>query len=429
MKTRRDILSLFAGASAAIASFALPAPAVARGRGGRVLIVGGGFGGATTARYLRRRDPDLDVTLIEPAERFHTCPFSNLYLAGLRDFKAISHDYNGLRALGVKVVHERAAEVDAAAHRLCLADGTEMNYDKLVLSPGVDMRWDALQGYDSAAAERVPHAWKAGAQTRQLRRQLTAMEDGGLFILTAPDNPYRCPPGPYERVSLIANYFKREKPRSKILLLDAKNGFSKQPLFMEGWKRLYGDMIEWVSQSDDGRVVRVDAARKEVETEFGTVHRADVLNVVPPQKAGLIAERAGVTDSSGWVPVKPESFESRRLPDVHVVGDATLAFPMPKSGFSASAQGKVVAAAISALLKGQDPPAPYWTNTCYSLLAPDYGISVAGVYSLRNDEIVEVDGSGGVSEVDAEDAVRRAEARYATGWYEAISQDIWGTAW
>ncbi|MDZ5699515.1 NAD(P)/FAD-dependent oxidoreductase [Chelativorans sp. M5D2P16] len=427
MKTRRETLSLLGAASAAAASLGLPG--VARAQAGRVVIVGGGFGGATTAKYLKQHDPGIAVTLVEPAERFYTCPFSNLYLAGLRDFGAIGHGFDELRALGVEVIRDMAGDVDGAAHRVRLAGGAELAYDKLVLSPGIDMRWDAIEGYDATATEEAPHAWKAGAQTRLLRRRLEAMEDGGVFVLVAPSNPFRCPPGPYERASLVANYFKRAKPRSKILILDAKNAFSKQGLFTAGWKELYGDMIEWVSQSDDGRVIRVDAERREVETEFGGRHRADVLNVVPPQKAGLIAERAGVTDESGWVPIEPETFQSRAVPDIHVVGDATVAAPMPKSGFSASAQGKVVAAAIAAMLDGRAPPPPVWTNTCYSLLSPDYGISVAGHYRLADGEIAEVPGAGGLSPADADSAFRRAEARYAAGWYEAITQDIWGRRW
>lgn len=385
MRTRRETLSLIGAASAAAATIGLPG--IARAQAGRVVIVGGGFGGATTAKYLKQHDPGIAVTLVEPAELFYTCPFSNLYLAGLRDFGTLGHSFDELRTLGVEVIHDRAEDVDGAAHRMRLSGGRVLAYDKLVLSPGIDMRWDAIEGYDAAASEKVPHAWKAGAQTRLLRRQLEAMEDGGTFVLAAPPNPFRCPPGPYERASLIANYFKRAKPRSKILLLDAKNAFSKQALFTAGWEGLYGDMIEWVGRSGGGHVVRVDAERREVETEFGSVHRADVLNIVPPQKAGLIAERAGVTDSSGWAPIEPGTFESSLVADIYVVGDATIAAPMPKSGFSASAQGKVVAAAISAMLDGREPPPPAWTNTCYSVLAPDYGISVAGHYRLVDGEI------------------------------------------
>ncbi len=356
--TRRTVLA---------SALALPAFVHARAEAAHVVVVGGGFGGATAARYLCLRAPGVRVTLVEPAERFHTCPFSNLYLAGLRTWDSIGHGYAGLRAAGVEVVHARAEDVDAAARTLRLSNGQTLCWDRLVLSPGVDMRWNALEGYDEAAAERAPHAWKAGPQTLLLRRQLEAMPDGGRFVMAIPDNPFRCPPGPYERAAMVAHYLKRHKPRSKVLLLDAKDSFSKQALFQQGWKALYGDMIEWVKQSDDGQVLRVDAARLEVETAFGTRHKADVLNVIPPQKAGFIAERAGVTDASGWVPVKAESFESRRVAGIYALGDATIAAPIPKSGFAANTQGKVAAAAIAADLLGQTAPTASYANTCYSL--------------------------------------------------------------
>lgn len=393
---------------------------------GKVVVVGGGFGGATAAKYLKRANPAIEVTLIEPAETFYTCPFSNLHLGGLRSMQEISHGYDELRdRYGVQVIHAMAEDVNAEAHTVRLSTGDELAYDRLVLSPGIDIRWNALEGYDEAAAEKAPHAWKAGSQTEILRSQLEAMDDGGTFVMVAPANPFRCPPGPYERASLIANYLAQHKPKSKLLILDAKDNFSKQGLFMEGWERLYGDRIEWVGLSNDGRVTRVDADRLEVETEFGTLHKADVLNVIPPQKAGWIAERAGVTDESGWVPVKAETFESQLAQDIYVVGDASVAAPMPKSGFCANAQAKVVAAAIAASLESRPAPEAYWTNTCYSLVGPEYGISVAGVYRVQDGVIAEI--SGGVSPSAAPDATRALEAEYAVGWYNAICQDTWGT--
>lgn len=426
MITRRQALALIGGATSyAVAPFASPALA-ANGRTARVVVIGGGFGGATTARYLRRRNPDLKVTLIEPDQRFYTCPFSNLVLGGLREMESIGHGFGDLRKAGVNVVHSRAADIDNAARKVSLADGGTLTYDRLVLSPGVDIRWNALDGYDEAASNKAPHAWKAGEQTLLLKRQLDAMDDGGVFVMTAPDNPFRCPPGPYERVSMIAHYFTRKKPKSKILILDAKDAFSKKALFLEGWKALYGDMIEWVGRSNDGQVTRIDAERREAVSAFGVVHKASVLNVVPPQKAGVIAERAGVTNGDGWVPVNPTTFESQKVKGIYVVGDATIAAPMPKSGFCANAQGKVVAAAISADLAGREPPPPSWINTCYSVLAPDYGISVADVYRVADGKIAVAPNSGGVSPLNASKAFRAAEAHYAVGWYEAITRDIWG---
>jgi sulfide dehydrogenase [flavocytochrome c] flavoprotein chain len=423
--TRRKVLGIL-GAGAALA-LAPRAPALAGSAAGRVVVVGGGFGGASAAKYLKRRNPALEVTLVEPAETFYTCPFSNWVLGGLRTMESIGHGYDELTTrYGVRRVKALAEGVDTGARTVTVSGGERLAYDRLVLSPGIDIRWGALEGYDAAAAERAPHAWKAGEQTLLLRRQLEAMDDGGLFVLVAPDNPFRCPPGPYERVSLIAHYLSTHKPRSKVLVLDAKDAFSKQGLFMEGWKAVYGDRIEWVSRSNDGKVVRVDAGALEVETEFGSRHHADVLNVVPPQQAGRIAALAGTTNESGWVPVHARTFESAQVPGVYVVGDATIAAPLPKSGFAANAQAKVAAAAIVASLAEREAPEPYWANTCYSLIAPGYGISVAGVYHARDGEIVEAPG-GGVSPSGAPAEFRALEAEYAVGWYQAIAQDIWGT--
>ena len=420
---RRSMLAMI-GASGALAL----APSIARGAAGRVVVVGGGFGGATAAKYLKRFDPALEVTLVEPAQRFYTCPFSNLVLGGLRDMASIGHGFDELSSrYGVTHARASAEDVDTTAKTLTLSGGQKLAYDRLLLSPGIDIRWGALAGYDAAAAEHAPHAWKAGPQTELLRKQLEAMEDGGVYVLVAPDNPFRCPPGPYERASMVAHYFKTHKPRSKVLILDAKDNFSKQPLFMDGWKQVYGDMIEWVPVSKDGKVVRVDAAALEVETEFGTRHKASVLNVVPPQKAGEIAAKAGVVNEGGWAPVKPRTFESTLAADVYVVGDASIAAPMPKSGFCANSQAKVAAAAIVSSLAGREAPEPSWANTCYSTIAPDYGISVAGVYALADGKIVQVEGSGGVSPREASAEFRKLEAEYAIGWYESIASDTWGT--
>ncbi|MFC4965098.1 NAD(P)/FAD-dependent oxidoreductase [Alcaligenes sp. GCM10023179] len=400
-------------------------PVYARSSSAHVVVVGGGFGGATAARYLKRGDPSLKVTLIEPATTFYTCPFTNLYLAGLRRFEQQGHGFDDLRAAGIDVIHDLATAVDSQAKTLTLAKGQKLSYDKLLLSPGIDFRWNTLEGYDEAASLLAPHAWKAGDQTRLLKSQLDAMPDGGTFIMVAPENPFRCPPGPYERASMVAHYFKQNKPKSKILILDAKDSFSKQGLFQDGWKQVYGDMIEWVPFSKDGKVTRVDAAKLSVETEFGEIHKADVLNVIPPQKAGAIAEQAGVTNASDWVPIDPHTFESEQVKDIYVVGDATIASPMPKSGFSANTQAKLAAAAIINALSGKPAPQATLSNTCYSLIAPDYGISVGHLYAFADDRLAEA--SGGVSPKEASPAFRKQEAQYGEAWYAAISRDIWGT--
>ena len=414
-----------AGSLCAAATIGTPALARTQAGAARVVVVGGGFGGGTAARYLRQYAPGIHVTLVEPATRFYTCPYSNLFLGGLRTWESLGHGYDGLLVAGVQIVHATAQDIDAHARTLKLSDGNTLSWDKLVLSPGVDMRWDAIQGYDQAAAEKAPHAWKAGPQTLLLRRQMEAMPDGGTFLMAIPDTPYRCPPGPYERAAMVAHYFKQHKPRSKVLLLDAKNNFSKKALFLQGWKALYGDMIEWVSLAEDGQVVRVDPATLEVETFFGERHKANVLNVIPPQKAGFIADRAGVTDRGGWVPVKGETFESTLVPGIHVVGDASLAGPMPKSGFSANNQGKLVAAVVAAELLGKPVPTAWFANTCYSLIGPGYGIAVSGIYEAKEGRVVDIHGSNATSPLNADLAFRAAEARYGASWYASISKDIW----
>jgi NADPH-dependent 2,4-dienoyl-CoA reductase/sulfur reductase-like enzyme len=270
----------------------------------------------------------------------------------------------------------------------------------------------------------MPHAWKAGEQTLLLRRQLEAMEDGGTVVISAPANPFRCPPGPYERASLIAYYLKTKKPRSKLIVLDAKDAFSKQRLFQNAWQALYPN-LEWVSLSNGGKVVSVEVGEMTLVTDFGR-HKATVANVIPPQKAGRIADLAGATDRSGWCPIDAVTFESKLQPNLHVIGDASIAGAMPKSAFSANAQAKFCAAALARLLAGGKPDEPKLINTCYSLVAPDYGISVAGVYRPADGQLKEVEGSGGVSPLDAPSSTRAAEAAFANGWFNTITAEVFG---
>lgn len=417
----------FAAGAAGVAALTGFAPAIlAQGRAPkRVVVVGGGFGGATAAKYIRTLDKTIQVTLVEPSQTFYTCPFSNLVLGGLRTLPSIAHNYTAMRTKhGVNVLHSTATKVDPAKKIVTLANGQALPYDKLVLSPGVDMKWGAIAGYDEKAAELMPHAWKAGPQTALLRRQLEAMKDGGTVVLSAPADPFRCPPGPYERVSMIAHYLKTKKPKSKILLLDAKDQFSKQGLFMGGWKALYDGMIEWVPLSKDGKVVKVDPKTRQLECELGAKHKGDVVNIIPPQKAGAIAMAADVAQGD-WCPINPATFESTKQKDIHVIGDASIAAPMPKSGFSASSQGKVVAAAIVAMFQGKEPSAPSFANTCYSTVGPDYGISVANVFVVKDGKMTAAPG-GGVSPAQADAAFRKAEARYAESWYKANTAEVWG---
>jgi NADPH-dependent 2,4-dienoyl-CoA reductase/sulfur reductase-like enzyme len=388
-------------------------------------VVGGGFGGASCARALRHLDPRIAVTLVEPNTTFTACPFSNAVIGGLRELAAQQFTYDRVAADGVVIARTTATAVDAPARSVALADGARLPYDRLVLAPGIDIRWGALPGYDEAASTPMPHAWKAGEQTLLLRRQLEAMSDGGLVVIAAPANPFRCPPGPYERASLIAHYLKTKKPKSKLIVLDAKDAFSKQKLFQSAWAELYPGLLEWVPLSKGGKVVSVDPATRTLVTDFGR-HAAAVANVIPPQKAGRIAEVAGVADRSGWCPIDPVTFESRLQPGVHVIGDAAIAGAMPKSAFAANAQAKACAAAVVRLVTGAVPSVPKLINTCYSLVAPDYGISVAGVYAPSGGQLADVPGAGGVSPAEAPRATRAREAALAEGWFRTITTEVFG---
>jgi len=411
---------------------AIGAPSVIRAQtAGRLVILGGGFGGAAAARFARDSFPTLEVTLIERSRRFTTCPYGNLVLAGRRDIESVTFGYEGLTAMGVKVVHANAEAVDADARLVRLAGGVQIPYDRLIMSPGIDLRWNAIDGYDEAASAVMPHGWSPHLQPiTLLANQLHAMLQGGVFVMAIPDNPFRCPPGPYERISMVAEYLKRTNPRAKIIALDAKNGFSKQPLFQDAWKELYGAMIEWRGASDDGKVVRAHTSSKELETEFGQRVRGDVLNVIPPQMAGKIARDSGLAVESGWCPVKAETFESARVPNIHVIGDASIAAPMPKSGFAANSQAKQAVASAAASLLGATPPTAAYFNTCYSHVGEEYGISIVGVYRANGGKLVEVEGSGGISPRDAalqgprRAEHRRLESHYADGWYESITKEM-----
>ena len=422
LTTRRDVIAM-TGAAAVASSLPLMSFAQARGR---VIVVGGGFGGATCAGHLRRLAPDLDVTLIEENAAFATCPFSNTVIAGLNPMEFITHGFGGLEAKGMNVVQARVTQIDTENRTVRLADGETLEYDRLVLSPGIEMKWNAVDGYDEAASEVMPHAWKAGPQTELLRRQIEAMEDGGTVVMGIPTTPYRCPPGPYERASLIAHYLKTYKPRSKLILLDAKDGFSKQDLFEEAWAELYPDIIEWVPFSQMGAFVGVDPSTMTVHTDF-VDQQGDVVNFIPPQRAASIVHDAGLTEGNDWCEVDHRTFESPAAPGVHVFGDAAFMGAMPKSGFSAASQAKYCAHVIAALLSDAELPEANFTNTCYSLAAPEYGISVAGVYHIDGSgTIASVEGAGGLSPVGADAEFRRREADYAKGWYASHMADIYG---
>ena len=415
--TRRNVVGGIAAAALTLSS-----PSLAQSAS-RVVVIGGGFGGATCARALKRIDARFQVTLIEPNRIFVACPFSNEVLSGLRGIEAQQFGYDRIAAEGVTVISQAAVKVDAQGHTVGLADGTTLGYDRLVLAPGIDLRFDALTGYDEAASQKMPHAWKAGEQTVLLRRQLEAMADGGVVVIAAPAAPLRCPPAPYERASMIAHYLKTTKPRSKILILDAKDGFSQQKLFENVWKELYPDMIERIALSQGGRVVSVDPVTNTIVTDFGN-YTADVANVIPPQKAGRIAEIAGAADTTGWCPIDPATFTSKLVPNIHVIGDACIAGGIPKSASAAAAQGKACARAVADQLAGKSPEMPRLTGACYNTVAPGYAFSQSGVYAPRDGVFAEVEGAA--SPVDAPRELRAREAETAQAWFKTITGDAFG---
>ncbi len=392
----------------------------------RVVVIGGGFGGATAAKYVKRFGKDIDVTMVEKKASYMTCPASNWYLADLISAKEITQDYKALANNGINVMQDTVTKINAAAKEVELASGKVLGYDRLVVSPGIDFKWDEVEGVDAQISDaKIPHAYQAGPQTELLHKQLHAMKQGGTFCIVPPGNPFRCPPGPYERISLVADFLKKNNPTAKILVLDQKAKFSKFGLFKEGWEELYGDMIEWVGKMDGGKVSKIDANTMTVTAEAGEF-KADVINFIPNQKAGKLAFDAGLTDKSGWCPVNQRTFESKIHAGIHVIGDSSIAGKMPKSGHSASSQAKMCAAAIVSSFNGWKVPAPKNVNTCYSLVGANYGISVVAVYEMKDDGTIgKVKGAGGVSPMGETAAFHKMEANYARGWYKSIAADIW----
>ena len=422
LRANRRRLLQAAAATATLAGF----PAILHAGSARVVVIGGGFGGATAAKYLRRLDPGLEVTLVERDSTYVTCPESNHVLGGLKRMSDITVGYEHLQSgYGVKLVRGEVRALDTRGQAVELADGSRLPYDRAVIAPGVEMRFDVIEGYDAAAAERMPHAWKAGPQTELLRRQLEAMPDGGTVIIAPPLNPSRCPPGPYERASLIAWYLKAHKPRSKILILDAKDSYPHQAIFEAAWDSHYNGMIEWYGASSGGKVTRVDAKAMTVSTEFGA-QKADVINIIPPQRSPSVTRESGICDPWGWCPVDPRTLESTQTRWVHVVGDAANGVVMAKSATSANAQAKICAAAIVAMLSGRSPDAPSYAGTCYSTITPNDAVSVTDVYRVERQRIIEMLGSRGYSAPDEPAKTRAEEAIGARAWYAGIVADSFG---
>jgi NADPH-dependent 2,4-dienoyl-CoA reductase/sulfur reductase-like enzyme len=410
--------------AAGVAASGLAAPAIAQGKP-RLVVIGGGPGGATVARYVAKDSKGaIDVTLVEANAKHTTCFFSNLYLGGFRSFDSITHGYGKLAAdYGINVVNSFAIGVDTARRTVSLTGGEKIPYDKLVVAPGIDFKFEAYDGYDEAATQTITHAWKAGAQTQILKRQLEAMDDGGVFVIAPPPNPFRCPPGPYERISMVAHYFKQHKPKSKIICVDAKDKFSKQGLFQEGWLNHYDGMIEWLPLKITGGVKAVDVKGKALITDGDTI-KGDVVNVIPPQKAGNIAIAAGLANESGWCPIDPFTMASKRAPNVYVIGDSCIAAKMPKSGFAANSQAKSCAMAIRHALTGSKTFEPRYSNTCWSLISTNNAVKVGASYKATEENIASTDTF--ISKTGEDEALRAATAEEAFGWYDGITADIFG---
>ncbi len=396
----------------------------ARAAGGRVVVIGGGAGGAAAARLLAAAGKGLDITLVEPKTRYVTCFFSNLYIGGLRSLESLTHTYDVLsERYGITLMHQVAVAIDPSARTVRLAGGDVLSWDRLIVAPGIDFEWDAIDGYGPAEADTMPHAWQAGMQTELLRTQLEAMDDGGTFVIAPPDMPYRCPTAPYERASLVAHYFKREKPKSRIIILDSKNEFPLQDLFQEAWTRFYPGMIEVLPADFAGGIKGVDPATMTVMAEDESFKVA-VANVIPPQTAGRIAVQSGLADRRGWCPVDPLTFESTQQPGIHVIGDAALASPMPKAAYAAHQHAESCARAILEALSGERAGPGVLGGACWSHVAPDHAVHERAAFAVVAGALQRIELE--ISPLGESDAARAAAARDGEAWYAGITADIFG---
>src|SRR5262245_57875716 len=422
--TRRNF-SLFAGASLATLSTPLFAPSVLAQAKPRLVVIGGGPGGATVARYVANESAGaVDVTMIEPLKTFTTCFFSNLYVGGFRDIKSLRHNYDKVRKGGVNVVQVMAGSIDRDKKQVHVAGGARVPYDRLVIAQDKHLKWDSVPGYSEAASMIMPHAWKPGAQTELLVKKLNALNDGDTIVMIAPPNPYRCPPGPYERASMFAHVLKQKGHRSsRIIVLDPKPTFSKQALFLEGWEKHYPGMIEWQDPKMHGGVKGVDPSTGEVKTDLAN-YKAALVNVIPAQMAGRIARDAGLADASGYCPIDPETMKSKMDANIFVVGDACIPGDMPKSAFSANSQAKVAAMTIRGELAGARTFPARYNNTCWSLIAPDDNVKVGGTYEAGDGKIKQA--TTFVSQKGEPAAVRKQNYQESVDWYAGIVSDIFG---
>ncbi|UQB41602.1 FAD-dependent oxidoreductase [Thiomicrospira microaerophila] len=431
--SRRELIKHFGlGAVALSGLFGASHQAFAK-NAQHVLVVGGGIGGATFAKYLRFADSDVKITVIEPNKEYITCLRTNDVMVDLHTLDELTFSYDTLRnQYGIQFLFDSVTDVDFDKKQVRTAKGEKISYDKLVLSPGIDFRFEDHEGLDAeVAASQVPHAYKAGPQTLLLRDQVQSMPQGGTFVLSPPAGEFRCPPGPYERASMFAEWMQKHNPTGKVLILDPKNNHSKFGPFRKGWERLYGfgsdnSMIEWVSLDEGGKVIAVDPKRKVVKTDHGTEIKYDACNLIPNQRAGKIAQHLGLTDQSGWCPIQRNTFESEIQKNVYVLGDSSIADAMPKSGNAANTQAKVAAKAIAAELKGETPGNAIFSNVCFSLVGSRYGISISAIYEVRDGLIKPKGKSAGVSPIIDSPAQASLEAVYQKNWHRTFVKDVFG---
>jgi sulfide dehydrogenase [flavocytochrome c] flavoprotein subunit len=428
---RRDFIKTLASTSVVLPMAVRAAPSAGKAR---IVVVGGGFGGATAAKYLKIADPGLDVTLVERNKQFVSCPLSNEVISGHGKYEGLLAGYDGLVKRGVRVVFDDALAVDPASKSVKLKGGTTLGYDFLVLSPGIDFNFGAIEGYSEELANTThPHAYKAGPQTLALKKQVESMKDGDVFLLSVPPGPFRCPPGPYERASQVASYFKHHgKGKCKVLIADANDSFSKKGLFEQAWQRHYPGMIEWVAGASGGKVIKFDAKSNTASSDFNDF-KGDVVNIIPPHHAGLIAKNTGLTNDKGWCTVDMLTMESTAHKDIYVVGDSTIhgdlpVYGAPKSAHMANTQAKVAVGAILAKINGQPAPEPFFVNTCYSIAEKEWGFSVVHIYRAKDGKLVYDTKAGGISPVNLPDEAalklqRKLESEYCIGWFKNIMAD------
>ncbi len=431
---RRDFIKTLASTSVIVPLSACAAP-YGRSAGGkaRIVVIGGGYGGATAAKYLKLMDANLDVTLVERQKTYTSCPLSNEVISGHGHIEDLQRGYDGLMKRGINVVFDDAVGIDAGKKSVKLKGGKTLSYDALIVSPGVDFNYGAIEGYSEELANTThPHAWKAGPQTLVLKKQLADMKDGQTFVIAVPPGPFRCPPGPYERASQVASYFKQHgMMKSKVIIADSNDSFSKKGLFEQAWKRHYPGIIEWVAGAAGGKVVKFNAKTNTASSDFND-YQGDVVNIIPPHHAGNIAKVAGLTNAKGWCPVDVMTMESSIHKDIYVVGDACVhgdlpVYAAPKSAHSAATQAKVAVGAIIARLNGMAAPEPFFVNTCYSIAEKDWGFSVVHIYRVKDGKLAYIKEAGGISPVNLPESQlllqRKLESAYATGWLNNILAD------